>query len=105
MSTPLNIRIERAADGQLALLATGEIDASNVGDFAEALNAGAGDGTDVLTVDLSAVDYLDSAAINALVPPHAESVQIIANPVLMRVLLVSGLGELTKIRSATESDD
>ncbi|APE15470.1 STAS domain-containing protein [Mycolicibacterium pallens] len=104
MSTPLNIRIERAADGQLALLATGEIDASNVGDFAEALNAGAGDGTDVLTVDLSAVDYLDSAAINALVP-HAESVQIIANPVLMRVLLVSGLGELTKIRSATESDD
>ncbi len=104
MSTPLNIRIERAADGQLALLATGEIDASNVGDFAEALNAGAGDGTDLLTVDLSAVDYLDSAAINALVP-HAESVQIIANPVLMRVLLVSGLGELTKIRSATESDD
>jgi anti-anti-sigma factor len=104
MSTPLNIRIERAADGQLALLATGEIDASNVGDFAEALNAGASNGTDVLTVDLSAVDYLDSAAINALVP-HAESVQIIANPVLMRVLLVSGLGELTKIRSATESDD
>ncbi|MCV7218770.1 STAS domain-containing protein [Mycobacterium crocinum] len=104
MSTPLNIRIERAADGQLALLATGEIDASNVGDFAEALNAGASDGTDLLTVDLSAVDYLDSAAINALVP-HAESVQIIANPVLMRVLLVSGLGELTKIRSATESDD
>ena len=103
MSTPLNIRIERAADGQLALLAAGEIDASNVGEFAEALNTGARDGTDVLTVDLSAVDYLDSAAINALVP-HAESVQIIANPVLMRVLLISGLGELTKIRSAADSD-
>jgi anti-anti-sigma factor len=104
MSTPLSVRIERAGDGQLVLLATGEIDASNVADFAAALNAGASDGADVLTVDLSAVDYLDSAAINALVP-HAESVQIIANPVLMRVLMVSGLGELTKIRSAAETDD
>ena len=88
MSTPLTVRIERAADGQLVLLATGEIDASNVGEFAEALNAGADGGSDILTVDLSAVDYLDSAAINALVP-HAESLHIIANPVLMRVLIVS----------------
>ena len=103
MSTPLTIRIERGADGQSVLLAVGEIDASNVDDFADALNAAAGDGTEVLTVDLSEVDYLDSAAINALVP-HAESVQIVANPVLLRVLLVSGLGELTKIRSAAESD-
>jgi len=104
MSTPLTIRVERGADGKSALLAVGEIDASNVDDFADALNAAATDGNGVLTVDLSEVDYLDSAAINALVP-HAESVQIIANPVLLRVLLVSGLGELTKIRSAAESDD
>jgi anti-anti-sigma factor len=104
MSSPLTVHIERAADGQLVLQAAGEIDASNVADFAEALDAGASDGTDVLTVDLSAVEYLDSAAINALVP-HADSVQIIANPVLMRVLMVSGLGELAKIRSASESDD
>lgn len=104
MSAPLTIRIERGADGKSALLAVGEIDASNVDDFADALNAAATDGTEILTVDLSEVDYLDSAAINALVP-HAESVQIIANPVLLRVLLVSGLGELTKIRSAAESDD
>jgi anti-anti-sigma factor len=104
MSTPLSIRIERAADGQPVLLAAGEIDASNVDDFAEALKAGAGDGTESLTVDLSAVDYLDSAAINVLVP-HAESLQIIANPILMRVLMISGLGELAKIRSASDLDD
>ena len=104
MSTPLTIRTEPGADGRPVLLAVGEIDASNVDDFADALNAAAPDRTEVLTVDLSEVDYLDSAAINALVP-HAESVQIIANPVLLRVLLVSGLGELTKIRSAAESDD
>lgn len=101
MSTPLTVRIERSADGGLVLLAAGEIDASNVADFAEALNAGAADRAGTLTVDLSAVDYLDSAAINALVP-HAESLQIIANPVLMRVLVVSGLAELAKVRSAIE---
>ncbi|AKK27296.1 STAS domain-containing protein [Mycobacterium sp. EPa45] len=103
MSTPLTIRIERAADGQPVVLAAGEIDASNVADFAEALNAGAGNGSDGITVDLSAVEYLDSAAINVLVP-HAESLQIIANPILMRVLMVSGLGELADIRSASDRD-
>jgi anti-anti-sigma factor len=101
MSTPLTVRVERAADGQLVLLAAGEIDASNVADFAEALAAGAAGHADTLVVDLSAVDYLDSAAINALVP-HADSLQIIANPVLMRVLIVSGLTELAKVRPAAD---
>ncbi|BBX07303.1 STAS domain-containing protein [Mycolicibacterium aichiense] len=103
MSTPLTVTVERAADGRNVLRAAGEIDASNVADFAEALNAAVNGGS-ALNVDLSAVDYLDSAAINALVP-HAESLEIVANPVLMRVLTVSGLGELTKIRPATESAD
>jgi anti-anti-sigma factor len=101
MSTPLTVHTERRADGQLVLSATGEIDASNVAGFAAAVSAGATDGTDMLTVDLSAVDYLDSAAINALAP-YAESIHIIANPVLMRVLLVSGLAELTKISPASD---
>lgn len=103
MSTPLTVLVERAADGRLVLRAAGEIDASNVADFADALNAAVNGGT-ALDVDLSAVDYLDSAAINALVP-HAESLQIIANPVLMRVLTVSGLAELAKIRPAAERGD
>jgi anti-anti-sigma factor len=103
MSTPLTVRIDRAADGQVVLFATGEIDASNVADFTQALNAGTGGDVDTLTVDLSAVEYLDSAAINALAP-HAESLQIIANPVLMRVLTVSGLAELAKIRPAPATD-
>ncbi|EHB50245.1 Sulfate transporter/antisigma-factor antagonist STAS [Mycolicibacterium rhodesiae JS60] len=103
MSTPLTVRIDRAADGRLVLFAAGEIDASNVADFAEALDAGAGGDSDTLTVDLSEVEYLDSAAINALAP-HAETLQIIANPVLLRVLTVSGLAELAKIRPAPSSD-
>ncbi|KDE97796.1 anti-anti-sigma regulatory factor [Mycolicibacterium aromaticivorans JS19b1 = JCM 16368] len=103
MSTPLTVRVERAAGGQLVLRAAGEIDASNVADFAEALNAAVNGGS-ALNVDLTAVDYLDSAAINALVP-HAESLEIVANPVLMRVLTVSGLAELAKIRPAAEPED
>lgn len=102
MSTPLNFRTERHADGQLVLVATGEIDASNVADFSDALRAGTADAADTLTVDLSAVDYLDSAAINALAP-HAELLQIVANPVLMRVLVISGLAELTKISPAWDA--
>ena len=99
MSTQLTVRTERSTDGGLVVYAAGEIDASNVADFAQAL-AGANGGT--LTVDLSAVDYLDSAGINALVP-HAESLHVIANPLLLRVLRVSGLDELATVQPAPPS--
>ena len=102
MSTPLTFRSEHGPDGEQVLVAVGEIDASNVAAFAAALEVGTANGAGILTVDLSAVDYLDSAAINALAP-HAESVQIVANPVLMRVLQISGLGELTKIRPSSDT--
>lgn len=104
MSTPLTLNTGRAPGGQLVVSAIGEIDASNVADFAEAVTAATADSTDGLTVDLSAVDYLDSAAINALVP-HAESLEIIANPLLMRVLRVSGLAELAKVRETPPTAD
>jgi anti-anti-sigma factor len=102
MSTPLTVHIDQGADGRPVLFATGEIDASNVAYFAEALHTGTGGDADTLTVDLSGVEYLDSAALNALAP-HAESLQIIANPVLMRVFRVSGLAELTSIAPASDS--
>jgi anti-anti-sigma factor len=101
MSTPLSVHSEHGADGGLVLRAVGEVDASNVADFAKALQD-ALNGNGVLTVDLSAVDYLDSAGINALVP-HAESLHIIANPILMRVLRVSGLEDLATISAAPPS--
>lgn len=101
MSTPLSVHSEHDADGGLVLRAVGEVDASNVADFAKALQDGL-NGNGVLTVDLSAVDYLDSAGINALVP-HAESLHIIANPILMRVLRVSGLEDLATISAAPPS--
>jgi anti-anti-sigma factor len=101
MSTPLTLHSERDAEGRLVVRAIGEVDASNVTDLAKALAHGLNQGG-LLTVDLSAVEYLDSAGINALVP-HAESLHIIANPMLMRVLRVSGLEDLTTISPAPPS--
>ncbi|TGD86526.1 anti-sigma factor antagonist [Mycolicibacterium sp. CH28] len=99
MSAPLILRTQRGTDGRLAVLVAGEIDASNVTEFAEAVTAATADTVDTVVVDLSAVEYMDSAAINALAP-HAESLEIVANPVLMRVLTVSGLAELAKVRQS-----
>ncbi len=101
MSTPLTLHSEQDAEGRLVVRAVGEVDASNVTDLANALAHGLNDGGP-LTVDLSAVDYLDSAGINALVP-HAESLHIIANPILMRVPRVSGLADLATISPAPPS--
>jgi anti-anti-sigma factor len=99
MSASLTLDTARRGDGNLVLTAVGEIDLSNIDTFSQALTASsaaaAGNGTR-LTVDLTAVEYLDSAAINALYNV-ADHIQLIANPVLMRSLTVSGLAELVTI--------
>jgi anti-anti-sigma regulatory factor len=99
MTTPLSLDTARGDDGRIALTAVGEIDQSNIDDFNLALTAAtteaAGSG-ETLTVDLSSVEYLDSAAINALYA-SSDRIKLIANPLLTRVLTVSGIGELTTI--------
>ena len=82
MPTSLRLNTTRCNDGRLVLSAAGEIDLSNIDAFSQALStasaeaAGSG-GT--LTVDLSAVEYLDSAAINALFV-SADHIHLIAHP-------------------------
>jgi anti-anti-sigma factor len=101
MPTSLTLGTTRGDDGDLVLTAAGEIDLSNIDAFNQALTTAT---TEVarsgarLTVDLSAVEYLDSSAINALYS-LAEHIHLIANPVLMRSLTVSGLAELITIES------
>jgi anti-anti-sigma factor len=84
------------------LVAVGEIDLSNIEEFEQALatattEAASGGGT--LLVDLSAVEYLDSAAINALVS-HADHIHVIAHPLLIPVFRISGLTELATVEAA-----
>jgi anti-anti-sigma factor len=101
MSASLTLDTARGDGGNLVLTAVGEIDLSNIDTFSQALTdstAVAAGGGERLTVDLTAVDYLDSSAINALYHV-ADHIHLLANPVLMRSLTVSGLAELVAIES------
>jgi anti-anti-sigma factor len=107
MPTLLTLDTARSDDGKLVLIAAGEIDLSNIDTFTQALTTAitetAGSG-ETLTVDLSAVEYLDSAAINALFR-HAEHIRVIAHPLLVRVFTISGLTELTTVEPASPKSE
>jgi anti-anti-sigma factor len=102
MPTSLNLDTVRSDDGGRVLLALGEIDLSNIDAFDQALSAATAEVASsgaTLTVDLSGVEYLDSAAINALFR-HADHIRVIAHPLLMRSLTLSGLSELVSVEPA-----
>jgi anti-anti-sigma factor len=100
MTTPLTINVDRRDGGAFALIARGEIDLSNVHTFARALDeAIAGSSGAPVTVDLSAVDYLDSGGINVLFN-CADHIHLIVKPLLMPVLTISGLTELASVEAA-----
>jgi anti-anti-sigma factor len=102
MSALLTLDTAHSDDGEIVLVAAGEIDLSNIDTFTHALTTAIAETADsggMLTVDLSAVDYLDSAAINVLFP-HAERIRLIAHPLLVRVFAISGLSELATIEPA-----
>jgi anti-anti-sigma factor len=102
MSTLLTLDTARSSDGKLVLIASGEIDLSNIDTFTHALDTAieATAGSDgKLTVDLGTVKYLDSAAINVLFT-HAEQIQLIVHPFLIRIFTITGLTELTSVEPA-----
>ncbi|KUI31527.1 anti-anti-sigma factor [Mycobacterium sp. IS-1496] len=108
MVTPLTVNADRHTDGSPLLVAEGEIDLSNVDTFTRALVTviAAADGAGTVTVDLSAVEYLDSAAIGAL-SVHADQVpkmRLVANPYLMPVLRISGIDQLATVEPAEPTD-
>lgn len=94
MSTPLTLTPHRRSDGTALLTVVGEIDMSNSEAFAEAIEAVQGP----LVIDLTGVEYLDSAALTVLFT-HADRVELIAPVLLVSVLTISGLGDLTTIHT------
>jgi anti-anti-sigma factor len=102
MPTSLTLDTARSVDGRLVLTATGEIDLSNVEPFSQALNTAVADadsgGERGLVVDLSGVEYLDSAAVYVLFP-HAEHIRVIAHPFLVRIFDISGFSEIGAVES------
>jgi anti-anti-sigma factor len=99
MATPLSVKTARRADG-VALTVAGEIDLSNIDAFAEALDsASSSRDSGLVTVDLSGVEYLDSGAISVLFA-NADQIHVVANPILMPVLKISGLTDVASVESA-----
>lgn len=102
MATPLTISTDRRDNGASVVTAAGEIDLTNIDAFAAALDD-AREGVTV-TVDLSGVEYLDSGGINVLFA-HANGIHVIANPILMPVLKISGLTDVASVESAGPQGD
>lgn len=101
MATPLTLNTDRDADGTPRVTAIGEIDLSNIDVFTRALAAANGGTREPITIDLSAVRYLDSAGINALFD-HADVVdnlRVIVHPLLVRVLTVSGFSQIATVEA------
>lgn len=98
MNTPLTLDSASRPDGAPVLFVSGEVDFSNSAELAAAVEEQLDPDAGLLTVDLSGVDYLDSAGLSVLFA-HAAQIELVINPLLAPVLAVSGLGELTAIRS------
>ena len=99
MSTALTLTTSHRPDGTVVLMATGEIDMSNAEAFSAALADAGRDAADVpLTVDLTRVEYIDSAGLAALFP-HVERLRLLATDLLEPVLTVAGLDDLTTIHN------
>jgi anti-sigma B factor antagonist len=101
VATPLELSTRPGADGIPVVTVAGEIDMSNADRFRDALGlaatavaAGADGGSFV--VDLTGVEYLDSAGVHVLFA-HAARIRLIAGPLLEPVLTVSGLSDITSM--------
>ena len=97
MATPLELSARPGADGIPVVTVAGEIDMSNADRFRDALGlaAAAADGGSFV-VDLTGVEYLDSAGVHVLFA-HAARIRLIAGPLLEPVLTVSGLSDITSM--------
>jgi anti-anti-sigma factor len=103
MATPLTLNTYPGDDGTPKVTAAGEIDLSNVDVFTQTLTSAVATARDAITVDLGAVKYVDSAAINALfmLADKVRHLRLIVHPFLMRVLTISGLTELAAVEPAS----
>lgn len=96
MSTSLTLTPGSRPDGTSVLTAAGEIDMSNSADLAAAVAAALENATGPLVVDLTAVEYLDSAGLSILLA-NAERIEVVATPLLGPVLTICGLTDLTAV--------
>jgi anti-sigma B factor antagonist len=92
MTTPLSLIPGRRSDGTALLTAVGEIDMTNTDVLATALDTARGP----VVLDLTGVEYLDSAGLNVLFA-RADRIELLATPLLAPVLTISGLTDITTV--------
>ena len=95
MATALELSHRLDPNGTTIVAARGEIDMSNARSLRDALRDAAHNG-DLLIVDLTAVEYLDSAGLTALLD-YLPRLRLIANPLIEPILTMSGLGAITTV--------
>ena len=97
MTPALTFTTSRQSDGSTVLGATGEIDMSNAAAFAAALAEARQDAAEQpVVVDLSRLEYLDSAGL-AVLFPHVDHIRLVASGLLAPLLTVAGLDDLTTV--------
>lgn len=94
MATPLTLTSGRRQDGAALLTAVGEIDMSNADTLGSALDGTTGP----VVLDLTAVEYLDSAGLSVLFA-HVERIELLAPPLLLPVLTISGFTDLATVHT------
>jgi len=96
----MNLEVSTAVqDGVVKLVFKGDIDMSSADRFRRALDAApAGDR---LILDLTGVDYLDSAGVKVLYDHLGLDPELIAEPgaIILRVLAITGLCDRLTIRN------
>jgi anti-sigma B factor antagonist len=96
MTTHLEITTGRTAGGAPHLTAVGEIDLTNAAQFTARLREAVSPEARLL-VDLTRVDYIDSAGLAALFA-HARQIEVHIAPLNEALLTFSGLDQLTTVQ-------
>ncbi|MGY1609714.1 MULTISPECIES: STAS domain-containing protein [unclassified Geodermatophilus] len=89
------------ADGAVRIVCTGEVDCSTAPELREAVDGALAGGPPVVTVDLEAVTFLDSAGLSVLAVAHRTADRagtrlrvLVGTRAVARALQVTGLWEL-----------
>jgi anti-sigma B factor antagonist len=97
MTTELTLSTGTGPDGAVVLTVAGEIDMSNADVFADALTGAVAEAPGCrLVVDLTEVQYLDSAGLAALFT-QADHIEVRTGRLLAPLLEISGLTGLTTV--------
>jgi anti-sigma B factor antagonist len=100
--------VQQATPGVVVVRCEGEVDLSTCADLQEAIDWSFTPELATLRLDLTGIEFLDSAGIRCLVECHQRcadlgiTFELVANPAVERVLSIVGFREATQTGTQTE---